>query len=99
MKPDRILLAEIKGGDARFCESCWFWSQWKHDVHSRGLGKDAIIQMVTKCYQNRECQNLPFDVLRKIIMDSIDIVVHVGRDGVVRHMSDIYYKGAECENF
>ena len=55
--------------------------------------------MVTKCYQNRECQNLPFDVLRKIIMDSIDIVVHVGRDGVVRHMSDIYYKGAECENF
>ena len=64
-----------------------------------GSAKDAIIQMVTKCYQNRECQNLPFDVLRKIIMDSIDIVVHVGRDGVVRHMSDIYYKGAECENF
>ncbi|WP_252343550.1 DUF5983 family protein, partial [Escherichia coli] len=30
---------------------------------------------------------------------SIDIVFHVGRDGVVMDMIDIYYKGAECENF
>ncbi|WP_216647151.1 ATPase, T2SS/T4P/T4SS family, partial [Klebsiella pneumoniae] len=100
MKPDRILLAEIKGGDA------WDFVKVAGSGHSGSMtsihaasAKDAIIQMVTKCYQNRECQNLPFDVLRKIIMDSIDIVVHVGRDGVVRHMSDIYYKGAECENF
>lgn len=82
-----------------FCEACWFWSQWKHDVHSRGLGKDAIIQMVTKMLSEQRMSKSSFDVLRKIIMDSIDIVVHVGRDGVVRHMSDIYYKGAECENF
>ena len=74
-------------------------SQWKHDVHSRSLGKDAIIQMVTKCYQNRECQNLPFDVLRKIIMDSIDIVVHVGRDRCCQAYERHLLQRAECENF
>ncbi len=82
-----------------FCESCWFWSQWKHDVHSRGLGKRCHHSDGDKMLSEQRMSKSSFDVLRKIIMDSIDIVVHVGRDGVVRHMSDIYYKGAECENF
>lgn len=99
MKPDRILLAEVKGGDAwDFIKVAGSGHRGSMTSIHAGSAKDAIIQMVTKCYQNVECQNLPFDVLKKIILDNIDIVVHVGRDGVVRHMSDIYFKGAECEN-
>lgn len=98
MKPDRILLAEVKGGDAwDFIKVAGSGHRGSMTSIHAGSAKDAIIQMVTKCYQNMECQNLPFDVLNKIILDNIDIVVHVGRDGVVRHMSDIYFKGADCE--
>lgn len=39
MKPDRILLAEIKGGDAWDFVKVAGSGHRKHDVHSRGLGK------------------------------------------------------------
>lgn len=94
MKPDRILLAEVKGGDA------WDFIKVAGSGHGGNMtsihaksSKEAITQMITKCYQNTECQNLPYDVLKQIIVDSIDIVAHVGREGTVRYMSDIYFRG------
>ena len=99
MKPDRILLAEIKRCDARdFCESCWFWSAveaWRPFTRPRQKMPSFRWQNIIRTGMSRIF--LFWCSFRKIIMDSIDIVVHVGRDGVVRHMSDIYYKGAECE--
>ncbi|HHQ6539575.1 TPA: P-type DNA transfer ATPase VirB11 [Serratia fonticola] len=98
MKPDRILLAEVRGGEA------WDFLKVVGSGHTGSMTSlhagnvaEAIEGLVERCYQNNECQNLPYDVLRKKVLESIDVIVHVARDGSVRHMGDIYYRGAGLE--
>lgn len=98
MKPDRILLAEIRGGEA------WDFLKVVGSGHTgsmtsihAGSVAEAIEGLVERCYQNNECRNLPYEVLRKKVLESIDVIVHVNRDGHTRHMGDIYYRGAKLE--
>lgn len=100
MKPDRILLAEVRGGEA------WDFLKVVGSGHSgsmtsihAGSTAEAIEGVVERCYQNTECHNLPYDVLKKKVLESIDIIVHVSREGSVRYMSDIYYRAADASIF
>lgn len=98
MKPDRILLAEVRGGEA------WEFLKVVSSGHSgsmttihAGSVPEAIDGLIERCYQNPECNNLTYDVLRKKVLQSIDIILPMGRDGVQRYLNDIYYKAADYE--
>ncbi|WP_340617419.1 P-type DNA transfer ATPase VirB11 [Xenorhabdus entomophaga] len=99
MKPDRILLAEVRGGEA------WDFIKIVGSGHNgsmtsihAGSVREAIEGLVERCYQNTECHNLPYDVLKKKVLESIDIILQVNREGRVRYLNEIYYKDVDNEN-
>jgi type IV secretion system protein VirB11 len=100
MNPDRILLAEIRGGEAWDCLKLIGSG---HDglissLHS-GTPEEAINGMVERCYQNRECQNMPYAVLLRKVLNNIDVIASIGLDGDVRRMGDIYFRPVHRQAF
>lgn len=99
MKPSRILLAEIRGGEA------WDFIKIVGSGHNGSMSsihagsvKEAIEGLVQRCFQNSECNNLKYDVLKRTVLESIDIILCVNREGAMRYLSDIYYRGVDNEN-
>jgi len=96
MKPDRILLSEIRGGEA------WDFVKVINSGHGgsmtslhAGSVNEAIEGIITRCYQNPECQNLSYSVIKNIVLSSIDIVCHVACKGGKRYLSEIYFKDVD----
>jgi len=93
MNPDRILLAEIRGREA--------WDALKiigsgHEglitsLHA-GSPQDCIEGIIDRCFENPDCQNIPFEVLLRKVLKSVDIIVSIDIHGDIRRMGDIYYK-------
>ncbi|ROS16498.1 type IV secretion system protein VirB11 [Raoultella sp. BIGb0399] len=93
MNPDRILLAEIRGREA--------WDALKiigsgHEglitsMHA-GSPEECIEGIIDRCYENPDCRNIPFDVLLRKVLKSIDVIVSIDIHGDVRRMHDIYFK-------
>lgn len=93
MNPDRILLAEIRGKEA--------WDALKiigsghqglmTSLHA-GSPKECIEGIIDRCYENHDCHNIPFDVLLRKVLNSVDIIVSVNINGDIRRMGDIYFK-------
>ena len=100
MNPDRIFLAEVRGGET--------WDFYKvvgsghggsmTSLHS-GSVEEAIDGLIERCYQNNECHNLPYAVLRRKIINSTDIICHVDVSGDVRRMGEIYFKPVDQERY
>lgn len=100
MNPDRIFLAEVRGGET--------WDFYKvvgsghggsmTSLHS-GSVEEAIDGLIERCYQNAECQMLPYAVLRRKILNSTDIICHVDVSGDVRRMGEIYFKPVDQERY
>lgn len=93
MNPDRILLAEIRGGEAWDCLKI-IGSGHEGLISSLHAGspEEAITGLVERCYQNRECQNMPYSVLLRKVLNSIDVIASIDVNGNVRRMGDIYFK-------
>ncbi|CAG74517.1 putative conjugal transfer protein [Pectobacterium atrosepticum SCRI1043] len=93
MNPDRILLAEIRGREA--------WDALKivgsgHEglitsMHA-GSPEECIEGIIDRCYENPNCQNIPFEVLLRKVLKSIDVIVSIDIHGDVRRIGDIYFK-------
>lgn len=93
MNPDRILLAEIRGREA--------WDALKiigsgHEglitsLHA-GSAKECIEGIIDRCYEHPDCHNIPFDVLLRKVLNSVDIIVSIDIHGDIRRMGDIYFK-------
>jgi len=93
MNPDRILLAEIRGQEA--------WDALKivgsgHEglmtsLHA-GSPEECIEGLIDRCYENPDCRNMPFDVLLRKVLKSIDVIVSIDIHGDIRRMSDVYFK-------
>ena len=99
MKPDRILLSEIRGGEA------WDFIKVINSGHGgsmtsihAGSVDEALEGIITRCYQNPECQNLSYPVIKNIILSCIDIVCHIDCKAGKRHLSDIYFKDVDLQN-
>ena len=93
MKPDRILLSEIRGGEA------WDFIKVINSGHGgsmtsihAGSVKEALEGLVTRCYQNPECRNLSYSVIRNIVYSCIDVVCHIRCREGKRYLSDLYFK-------
>jgi len=93
MNPDRILLAEIRGGEAWDCLKI-IGSGHEGLISSLHAGspEEAITGLTERCYQNRECQNIPYSVLLRKVLNSIDVIASIDINGNVRRMGDIYFK-------
>lgn len=93
MNPDRILLAEIRGQEA--------WDALKivssgHEglmtsLHA-GSPEECIEGLIDRCYENPDCRNMPFDVLLRKVLKSVDVIVSIDIHGDIRRMSDVYFK-------
>jgi type IV secretion system protein VirB11 len=93
MNPDRILLAEVRGGEAWDCLKI-IGSGHEGLITSLHAGspEEAITGMVERCYQNVECQNIPYSVLLAKVLNSIDVIASIDVKGNIRRMGDLYYK-------
>lgn len=93
MNPDRILLAEIRGKEA--------WDALKivgsgHEglitsMHA-GSPEACIEGIIDRCYEHPDCQNIPFAVLLRKVLNSVDVIVSVDIHGDIRRMGAIYFK-------
>ncbi|CNM04175.1 P-type DNA transfer ATPase VirB11 [Yersinia pseudotuberculosis] len=100
MNPDRILLTEVRGPEA--------WDALKiigsgHDglitsMHA-GTPTEAIDGLVTRCYQNPECRQLPYSVLLRKVLDSVDVIASIDVNSNVRRMGDVYFKPVHRQKF
>lgn len=90
MKPNRILLAEVRGGEA------WDFIKVVSSGHNgsmtsihAGSVSEAIEGLVERCYQNIECYNLPYEVLKRKVVESIDVIVHINCEGSSRYLNEV----------
>lgn len=100
MNPDRILLTEIRGGEA--------WDALKiigsgHEglitsMHA-GTAGETINGFVERCYQNPECSQLPYSVLLRKVLNSVDVIACLEANGNVRRMSELYFKPVHRQKF
>lgn len=98
MNPDRILLAEIRGREA--------WDALKiigsgHEglitsMHA-GSPEECIEGIIDRCYEHPDCKNIPFDVLLRKVLKSVDIIISVNIEGNIRRMGNIYFKPLHLE--
>lgn len=93
MKPDRILLAELRAGEA-FDYIQAISSGHGGSITSLHAGsKDEVIRRLTlMTLQNETGSKLPYETARSIIEDTIDIIVHVGRIKGKRRITSLYWK-------
>lgn len=100
MNPDRIFLAEVRGGET------WDFYKVVGSGHGGGMTslhsgsvEEAIDGLIERCYQNAECQMLPYAVLKRKILNSTDIICHVDVSGDVRRMGEIYFKPVDQQRY
>ncbi|MCU6401199.1 CpaF/VirB11 family protein, partial [Enterobacter quasiroggenkampii] len=104
MNPDRILLAEVRGGEAWDCLKI-IGSGHEGLVTSLHAGSpaDCITGIIDRCYENAACKGMPYDVLLRKVLNCVDVIVSVDVKGNVRRMGDVYFKplhmSAMKENF
>lgn len=93
MKPDRILLSEIRGAES------WDFIKVATSGHSGSMTSmhagnidEAIRGIISRCFQNPECNNFTYNILAEMVLDSIDIICHIECKNGKRYISDIYFK-------
>lgn len=98
MKPDRILLAELRGGET------YDYLNILNSGHGgsitslhAGSVRETFKRLSLMVLQNPQGQKIPYDVIEKNFKDVIDIVVHIEAHNGKRTFSDVYYKGAKDE--
>jgi len=95
MKPSRILLAELRGGEAfdfiNVAASGHGGSITSLHAGSPLLAFERLALMVL---QNRQGRTLPYPVIRRLLYLVVDVVIHVHNDvesDAGRHITEIWY--------
>ncbi|MDR1709142.1 MAG: P-type DNA transfer ATPase VirB11 [Candidatus Accumulibacter sp.] len=99
MKPDRILLAELRGGETfdflNVCASGHAGSITSCHAGSPALAFERLALMVL---QNRQGRTLPYPVIRRLLALLVDVVIHVHNDAGEasgRHITEIWFDPAK----
>lgn len=95
MKPNRILLAELRGSEAfdfiNVCASGHGGSITSCHAGSAELTFERLALMVL---QNRQGRTLPYDVIRKLLYLVVDVVLHVHNNAEEfngRHITEVWF--------
>ncbi|HEN3303478.1 TPA: P-type DNA transfer ATPase VirB11 [Yersinia enterocolitica] len=93
MKPDRIFLAELRGGET-FDYINVISSGHGGSITSFHAGsyREAIRRLTLMSMQNEIGSKLPYETTKSIIEDTIDIVVCITNHGGKRRISSLYWK-------
>jgi len=96
MKPTRILLAELRGGEAfDFVNVAASGHGGSITSVHAGSSMLAFERMALMILQNRQGRTLPYPVIRRLLYLVVDIVVHVHNDvdgGAGRHITEVWYE-------
>lgn len=102
MKPDRILLAELRGGETfDFLNVCLSGHGGTITSCHAGTCKGVFDYLGLKVMQSPVGQSLPFDVIMKLLSDVLDIVVCIHNDkknGRGRHITELFFNTYEQLN-
>ncbi|NDJ28065.1 P-type DNA transfer ATPase VirB11 [Campylobacter sp. MIT 12-8780] len=98
MKPDRILLAELRGAETYdFINVLSSGHGGSITSCHAGSSKDAFKRLAMMILQNPQGQCVPFDIIQKMLTDLIDVIVHIYAHHGKRRISEIYFKEAHRE--
>lgn len=93
MKPDRILLAELRGGETYDFVNI-LTSGHKGSISSCHAGgcDDCFTRLALMILQNEEGRKVPFDIIKQTLKSVIDIIVHISAHGGKRRINEVYLK-------
>ncbi|ERZ09696.1 P-type DNA transfer ATPase VirB11 [Pseudomonas aeruginosa] len=97
MKPTRILLAELRGGETfDFVNVCASGHGGSITSLHAGSCEMAFERMALMILQNRQGRTLPYPVIKRLLYQVVDIVVHVHNDvyhpDIGRHITELWYE-------
>jgi len=98
MKPDRILLAELRGAETfdfiNVCASGHGGSITSCHAGSAELTFERLALMVM---ENEKGRQLPHEVIQKLLYLVVDVVLHVHNSGgaIGRHITELWYNPAK----
>lgn len=94
MRPDRIILAELRGDEAfYFIRNCASGHPGSITSCHAGSTRQTWDQLALMVKASPEGAGLAFDNIKQLLKTTIDIVVHVRAAGGRRHISGIEYAG------
>lgn len=95
MKPDRILLAELRSGET------YDWLNSVLSGHSGSITSchanncaSVFDYLALKVLQSEIGRNLPYEEIKRLLRDVIDVIVHIHNNKGERHITEIYFKAA-----
>lgn len=93
MKPDRILLAELRGGETfDFLNVCLSGHGGSIPSCHAGSCAGVFEYLALKVLQSDTGKTLPYDVIRKLLYLTVDVVVHIHNDRAIgRHITEIWF--------
>lgn len=94
MKPNRILLAELRGGETYdFINVASSGHRGSITSCHAGSTRETFERLTLMTLQNEQGSKLSYDVIKKLLYMTIDIVIHVHNDVTRhgRHATGIYY--------
>lgn len=97
MKPDRIILAELRGDEAfYFVRNCASGHPGSITSCHAGSTSQTWDQLALMVKASEEGSGLEFATIRRLLAMTIDIVVHISAGGGRRHISGIELGGASA---
>lgn len=93
MKPDRILLAELRSGETYdFINVISSGHSGSITSCHAGSVAETWERLILMTLQNEQGRTLSYDVIRRLLQQTIDIIVHVNNSpGKGRHITEIYF--------
>ncbi len=96
MKPDRILPAELRGGETfDYVNVCSSGHGGSITSCHAGSANQTFERLALMILQNRQGRTLPYDVIKRLLLSVVDVVVHVHNDpaGVEgRHITELWFE-------
>jgi type IV secretion system protein VirB11 len=98
MKPDRIILAELRGDEAfYFIRNCASGHPGSITSCHAGSPAQAWDQLALMVKASSEGSGLEFETIKRLLRMTIDIVVHIDAHGGNRHITGIEFDPARKE--
>ena len=93
MKPDRILLAELRGGETfDFLNVCLSGHSGSITSCHAGSCGQVFDYLALKVLQSSTGRELPYPVIQQLLHQVIDVIVHVHRNRTYgRHITELFY--------
>jgi len=98
MRPDNIILAELRGGETfDFINIINTGHGGSMSSCHAGSVEEAFSRLIMMSLLNENAQQMPYDAIKEMIYNTIDVMIHIDVKNNQRHISEIYYKDATKE--